>query len=131
MKILWVEDEPEAMKYFRYALENDGHEVRFAETIDEVRSALAAGFEPDMTLVDIMMPTGKYDAAEADFGMGTGLLVAKEIRESNPEMKIVLVTNRTGIAPPDALGPDVRVLYKPQMSPRDFAKVLTQSFHGG
>ena len=54
-RILLVEDEPHLAKGLRLNFELEGHEVEWAATGAEARSALAA-FAPDLVVLDVMLP---------------------------------------------------------------------------
>ena len=71
-KILVVDDEPSVLAVVRMVLELEGHEVSVAEDGADALAALDE-VEPDLVLLDIMMP-----------GL-SGFEVAEEIRERNGE----------------------------------------------
>ena len=56
-RILLVDDEPKVLRAMEIALTVAGHEVRTAAGPEEALE-VAAGFLPDLMVVDVMMPTG-------------------------------------------------------------------------
>ncbi len=54
-KILIVDDEPNIVVPLQFLMEQNGYEVRTADTGEEAIEALSA-FKPDVVLLDIMLP---------------------------------------------------------------------------
>jgi len=84
--VLIVDDEPNIRRMVGALLTSEGYEVREAQ--DGARGvALAIESEPDLALVDLMMP-GEID------GMG----VLTVLRERLPDMPVVMMSGRAGLS---------------------------------
>ena len=84
--VLIVDDEPNIRRMVGALLASEGYEVR--EAPDGARGvALAAESEPDLALVDLMMP-GELD--------GMGVLTA--LRERVPDVPVVMMSGRAGLS---------------------------------
>jgi len=84
--VLIVDDEPNIRRMVGALLASEGYEVR--EAPDGARGvALALESEPDVALVDLMMP-GELD--------GMGLLTA--FRERIPDVPVVMMSGRAGLS---------------------------------
>lgn len=115
MKILIVDDSADVRLLIRAILEHDGHTV-VGEAEDGASALKAfAKLRPDVILLDIIMP-GK-----------SGLEVLQEIRETDTEVKVVMVTavEQDGINRRLMLLGADGIIYKP-FSSLDFEK----AFHG-
>ena len=80
-EILFAEDDGDVRKWVAIALESEGYAVR---TVEDGEAALAACAtkRPDVLILDVMMP--KRD----------GLSVCSEIRRTDPELPILMLTAR-------------------------------------
>ncbi len=78
-RILVVDDEPQIRRIMRATLTGSGYEVDDAKTGEEALDRLRE-YRPDLILLDINMP-----------GMG-GLAACRTIRESDPNVAIVMLT---------------------------------------
>src|SRR5687768_11699171 len=84
--VLIVDDEPNIRRMVGALLASEGYEVR--EAPDGARGvALAVEAEPDVALVDLMMP-GELD--------GMGVLAA--LRQNVPELPVVMMSGRAGLS---------------------------------
>jgi two-component system nitrogen regulation response regulator NtrX len=84
--VLIVDDEPNIRRMVGALLASEGYEVR--EAPDGARGvALAVESEPDIALVDLMMP-GELD--------GIGVLTA--LRERTPDLPVVMMSGRAGLS---------------------------------
>ena len=84
--VLIVDDEPNIRRMVGALLASEGYEVR--EAPDGARGvALATESEPDIALVDLMMP-GELD--------GMGVLTA--LRERVPDVPVVMMSGRAGLS---------------------------------
>jgi len=84
--VLIVDDEPNIRRMVGALLASEGYEVR--EAPDGARGvALAVESEPDLALVDLMMP-GELD--------GMGVLTA--FREKVPDVPVVMMSGRAGLS---------------------------------
>lgn len=83
--ILIIDDDPSFRKLVRNFLELDGHEVIDAES-GEAGLQLFRARAPDLIVTDIFMP-----------GI-SGLQTIEQIRQEAPEMKIIAISGREGIA---------------------------------
>src|SRR5262252_1446507 len=55
-KILLVDDEPGMLRYIKTLLEVDDHDVETASTGEEALSTIEKGLQPDLVLLDLLMP---------------------------------------------------------------------------
>ncbi len=84
--VLIIDDEPNIRRMVGALLSAEGYEVRDAQ--DGVSGlARVAETEPDVLLVDLMMP-GELD------GLGT----LARVRESNPDVPVVMMSGRAGLS---------------------------------
>lgn len=79
-KVLVVEDDPDYRQTLMLVLERAGYEVRTAETGDE-GLAIAAEFLPQAVITDWMLRD-----------QNGGRQVARGLRQSQPEVKVLLLT---------------------------------------
>ncbi|HNB26493.1 MAG TPA: response regulator [Alphaproteobacteria bacterium] len=84
-RILIIDDDPAFRKMVRSFLEAEGHEVIDA-TCGEEGLALFRSHAPELIVTDIVMP-----------GL-SGVETIERIREENPDMKIIAVSGRDGVA---------------------------------
>ena len=84
--VLIVDDEPNIRRMVGALLASEGYEVR--EAADGARGvALATEAEPDVALVDLMMP-GELD----------GMSVLAALRERAPDLPVVMMSGRAGLS---------------------------------
>jgi len=84
--VLIVDDEPNIRRMVGALLASEGYEVR--EAADGARGvALATEAEPDVALVDLMMP-GELD----------GMSVLAALRERTPDLPVVMMSGRAGLS---------------------------------
>src|SRR5688500_6447800 len=84
--VLIVDDEPNIRRMVGALLASEGYEVR--EAPDGARGiALAVEAEPDVALVDLMIP-GELD----------GMAVLAALRERKPELPVVMMSGRAGLS---------------------------------
>lgn len=78
--ILLVDDEPGMLRYIRTLLEVDDHKVETASTGEEAVERVQKGLEPDLVLLDLLMP-----------GID-GLQTLEQLRKMKPRMKVVMLS---------------------------------------
>src|SRR6267378_4732728 len=78
--ILLVDDEPGMLRYIRTLLEVDDYKVETATTGEEALSRVQKGLEPDLVLLDLLMP-----------GID-GLQTLEQLRELRPGVKVVMLS---------------------------------------
>ena len=94
LRVLVVDDEPEIRCLLTDILEGAGHEVASAPDGRSAERMLADGSGPfDLAFLDYHMPEGD------------GLAVMGRLREIQPDLRVVLVTGRTGPLPPASSSP--------------------------
>ena len=86
MRLLLVEDEPNIAKPVVRALEAQGHTVRYAADLEEVRD-LFLNAEPDLMLLDVRLP-------ESENG---GFIFSKEVRAAGYSGPILFMTARDAL----------------------------------
>src|SRR5579872_4678137 len=79
-KILLVDDEPAMLRYIRTLLEVDDYKVETASTGEEALQRVDKGLEPDLVLLDVLMP-----------GID-GLQTLEQLRQKQPGVKVVMLS---------------------------------------
>jgi len=100
-RILLVEDEPEVAELLVEMLQGLGCTVTWVRNAKDCRSLLQTGTEADLVIADIFMP-----------GMVSGVALAKELSQSHPAFRIVLITG-SGQAAKETRAQGFEVLQKP------------------
>jgi DNA-binding NtrC family response regulator len=78
--ILLVDDEPGMLRYIRTLLEVDEHKVQTASTGEEAVEHVRKGLQPDLVLLDLLMP-----------GID-GLQTLEQLRHLKPGLKVVMLS---------------------------------------
>jgi len=78
--ILLVDDEPGMLRYIRTLLEVDDHKVQTATTGEEAVQHVQKGLQPDLVLLDLLMP-----------GID-GLQTLEQLRRIRPGLKVVMLS---------------------------------------
>ena len=78
--ILLVDDEPGMLRYIRTLLEVDEHKVQTASTGEEAVEHVRKGLQPDLALLDLLMP-----------GID-GLQTLEQLRHLKPGLKVVMLS---------------------------------------
>ena len=78
--ILLVDDEPGMLRYIRTLLEVDDYKVETASTGEEALRCVEKGLEPDLVLLDVLMP-----------GID-GLETLEQLRQMKPGVKVVMLS---------------------------------------
>src|SRR6476660_145420 len=78
--ILLVDDEPGMLRYIRTLLEVDDYKVATASTGEEALERVQKGFQPDLVLLDLLMP-----------GID-GLQTLEQLRQIRPGTKVVMLS---------------------------------------
>jgi len=78
--ILLVDDEPGMLRYIRTLLEVDEHKVQTATTGEEALAQVQKGLQPDLVLLDLLMP-----------GID-GLQTLEQLRQMKPGLKVVMLS---------------------------------------
>ena len=79
-KILLVDDEPGMLRYIKTILEVEDHQVSTASTGEEAIEAVQKGMNPDLVLLDLLMP-----------GID-GLETLENLRKLRPGVKVVMLS---------------------------------------
>ena len=79
-KILLVDDEPAMLRYIKTLLEVDDYKVETASTGEEALQRIDKGMEPDLVLLDVLMP-----------GID-GLETLEQLRQKRPGVKVVMLS---------------------------------------
>ena len=126
-RVILIDDDHGPMDYFVDALKMRGFAVQHIDRADDAFDFIRnpASLAPDIFVIDIMMPYGKYLTAEAsNDGMDTGFFVIKECREHFPTIPIFGLTYRGDRnVLKERLGA-VTFMLKHQTSPFDFADTI-------
>ena len=83
-KILLVDDEPGMLRYIKTLLEVDDYKVETATTGEEALVKVDKGLEPDLVLLDVLMP-----------GID-GLQTLEQLRQKQPASKVVMLSQAFG-----------------------------------
>jgi two-component system, NtrC family, response regulator AtoC len=78
--ILLVDDEPGMLRYIKTLLEVDEHKVQTATTGEEALAQIQKGLQPDLVLLDLLMP-----------GID-GLQTLEQLRQIKPGLKVVMLS---------------------------------------
>ncbi|MGB9074538.1 MAG: sigma-54 dependent transcriptional regulator [Terriglobales bacterium] len=78
--ILLVDDEPGMLRYIRTLLEVDDYKVETANTGEEALDRVHKGLQPDLVLLDLLMP-----------GID-GLQTLEQLRQAKPGLKVVMLS---------------------------------------
>src|SRR5246127_1853115 len=78
--ILLVDDEPGMLRYIRTLLEVDSYKVETASTGEEALARVQKGLQPDLVLLDLLMP-----------GID-GLQTLDQLRKLQPGLKVVMLS---------------------------------------
>jgi DNA-binding NtrC family response regulator len=78
--ILLVDDEPGMLRYIRTLLEVDDYKVETANTGEEALERVQKGLQPDLVLLDLLMP-----------GID-GLQTLEQLRQAKPGLKVVMLS---------------------------------------
>jgi len=79
-KILLVDDEPGMLRYIKTLLEVDDYKVETATTGEEALQLVEKGLQPDLVLLDVLMP-----------GID-GLQTLEQLRRIQPGLKVVMLS---------------------------------------
>ena len=116
-KIVIVEDEPAIAEMYRFKLQQAGYEVRFALN-GEDGLALVKDFQPDLVLLDLMMP--KMSGEE----------MLRRLRSTSwgKDIKVIILTNVTDDEINKALEPlgVSRYMVKANYTPSEVAEIVPQ-----
>ncbi len=126
--ILFIDDEPRWISTYIEELSLAGVPCRHVATVDEAIEDIAAG-EPkiDLVVVDIMMPAGEFlEDVETRGGRSTGFHLIKRLRDMNPELRLVTLTNVRAEALSELRDLGVPVYLKGEVSALDFASIIKQ-----
>jgi len=92
MKILFIEDNPEFLRYVKNILEKAGHNVTEVDNADDAVSAIDTISSYDLVILDIMMMLG--DIIEETEAKETGIAIYRRIREKDKKIKILILSAR-------------------------------------
>lgn len=99
--ILIVDDEPWFVGPLTEALADAGFTTQLASTPDECMKALAGGQRIEAVVLDVMLPPGSLDPREVDYGVNTGLVLLRRIRERHPNVPVILHSVRRDFELPE------------------------------
>ncbi|MFN0079995.1 MAG: response regulator [Prosthecobacter sp.] len=101
--VVIIDDEHGTTDLYVKALRMAEFEVRH---IDNVKDALAHfqgdGSTPDIYILDLMMPPGdEIKLEESGFGLSTGIVLYRRLREKHPNLPVIILTS---VSNPEILG---------------------------
>lgn len=99
MKVLLIDDDKEAMKYYITALGRNRITVDHQRKPEGALQALEKTEDQyDLIILDSAMPPGKlYANKQTDAGIQTGQLIFNDIRAKWPKIPILILTNFFGL----------------------------------
>lgn len=93
--ILFVDDEARRVESYQEACEDAKMEVRVLSNVDKAwRFIEKESSQIELVVLDVMMPTGdRYEGSPAALGgIRTGLSFYRDLRNSHPELPIMILT---------------------------------------
>ncbi len=126
--ILFIDDEPPEVEGYTRELTRRNHELQLVEDADAALSAIERDRERiDLVILDIMMKYGKAFTREAT-GVGelTGVLLYERIRHTEPDLPVIILTNKTDPLVTARFRGQHRCwfCYKPDYNNRDLADLV-------
>jgi CheY-like chemotaxis protein len=129
--ILFIDDEPGAMRYYVDVLKATGFQVTQCTGPDAALDVLRRGhMRFSAAILDIMMSPGEaYAGQDTHEGLTTGVYLFRDLRRLSPNLPVVILTN---VANPETLQliqPDrhVRVTAKVTCSPHELVEDVLHS----
>lgn len=126
-KVLIIDDEKIQASFYELALRRKGYEVEQSRDVDAALIK-AAEWQPDVIILDIMMPPGKRYAQKEHFdGLRTGIFLIPDLLAALPGVLIVV---STVVRNPDTLNkvrsllPPQQVTLKAQCDPQELANLV-------
>lgn len=102
MNVIVVDDDEDTVRLFSQFLEENGIKVIGSAFDGKTAVDVFRKVQPDVTLIDIMMPNG------------TGIYAIRKIQEIQPDTKIIAVTADTSSETEEKLTKlNIPVIYKP------------------
>ncbi len=91
-KILFVDDNPDQIKYFRRYLDSQNDfKTEIMVKISELFKMISKGNLADLIVLDIMMPTeGRYESDPAQGGIMTGVKVYEELQDKQINIPVMI-----------------------------------------
>ena len=91
-RILLCDDDTLTTASMGAALRDAGYVVSETTTVDQCVS-LAETERHDLALIDVMMPPGSFEWRETKGGYASGIALARRLRQIQPDLKIVGMSN--------------------------------------
>jgi hypothetical protein len=122
-KVILIDDDHGPMEYFTAALGLKKISWAHLDSVDKTMDFLKRmTTEVGLFVVDMAMPPGHHmSMEETNNGMTTGTIIVQKIREKFPRSKIMVFTNFNDLEILGTLPKDVRVRFKFEVSPMEFA----------
>jgi len=127
-RVLIIDEQREPLGYYVRALQRVGLEV---DQVFDVDSGFDRACNPslDLLILDCMLPPGKrYQDADTQLGLRTGVVFLEELRTIRPHLPVVVLTNTTEAETLQRLNgyPPVWVLSKLDYPPYDLADQVSE-----
>ncbi|MGA3026074.1 MAG: hypothetical protein ABSF98_14995 [Bryobacteraceae bacterium] len=133
LRVLFVDDEPFAMSFFREDLESDNMEVRFLDSAEAAHEAFGSG-SCDIAILDSLMDPGPYQEPDArpNVPAKTGISLLQDFRSKHPLTPVIILTNVSDarILAEIEKDPLVKVIQKVKVLPSEFPAIV-RSFAEG
>ncbi len=123
-KVIFVDDDHGPMDYFVAAMQLRGLEVQHLDHADTAIDYLRDknSLPPDLFIIDVMMPPGKYLSAEqTNDGVDTGFFLIEECQSRFPHVPVLCLTATRSLEEVKANVGDVRYVHKLDHPPFVFA----------
>lgn len=130
-KVLFVDDDPFGSSYYVRMLQTRNVDVQYVNDVDDALE-LAGRTEYDAVVIDIMMPRGEqFDEFETAAGFKTGIALAIEMSNLQPDALLVALTNSRDADVEAWFTRDHYAYYcKGDVEPEDFATIVSNTLLG-
>ena len=94
MRILFVDDDRDAVEHFINDLDRGGHTVKKVDTITQARQELNAGSWPyELLILDVQMRPSHDELRSEEASLKAGLTFYLDFREQLKDVPVVILTN--------------------------------------
>jgi CheY-like chemotaxis protein len=130
--ILLIDDEPEYIKNYKIALEDERFQTELITNVDEALSFIhTRGRDIEAIILDIMMPYGdSFSGEETHGGTRTGTRFYGKIREVLPDTPIFILTNVSDENIEEQFSNDKNCSFHPKGKPFAFAEIIRNRLRG-
>ena len=130
--IILIDDDHGPMEYYVEALRSRGFAVIHIDSADKAFEWLEdrGTKEPDLVIVDIMMPPGsRLTLEETNRGLWSGVFIARAVRDKFPGLPLVGLTNKPSDDVGEKLPVGTPMKAKFEINPFAFAEFVAQNLN--